>query len=212
MKNTNRKTVTESMRYLVILSMIGWATGSVIAQDAEPEDTTPPASTDTPVVTDTDTDTPDSKPAVDSKQVKQLVERFNVTEQQVLTMGETDRMGWGEIKNLLLIAQRMVKDSANTENPMTQEQALAEIQAQRQSGMGIGQIANSHKVPYTDLEGIDKNGKPIKVVRADKPEKPVKPEKPEKPAKPERPAKPEKPTKPDRPEKPAKPEKPSKVK
>lgn len=213
MKNERKNTVMKHLSYLASLSLVGWSMSVAIADDT----VTPPPTTVTPPAVapaDTDTDTKGSKPAMDAERAKELATTYGVTEQQVLTMRQTDHMGWGEIKNLLLISQRVAADSASSKTPLTKEEALAQVLKQRQSGMGIGQIAKKYNVKLGDLQSGNKAAKAEGVDKTDRPEKVAKPEKPEKPAKVEKPEKPEKPAKvekPEKPEKPAKVEKPEKV-
>lgn len=197
MKNESKKAVIKHLRYLVSLSLVSWSIGSVIAADT----VTPPPDT-TPAVAPGDTEK--SSPAMDAERVKQLATTYGFTEQQVLTMRQTDHMGWGEIKNMLLISQRVAADSANSATQLTKEQALTQVMKQRQSGMGIGQIAKSYNVKLGDLQKGDKPNKPDKAERVEKPDKPEKVDKPEKPAKPDRPEKPTKVERPERPDKPGK--------
>jgi len=199
MKNENMKLVIKHLRYLVILLLVSWSIGSVIGADTV---TPPPTSDTTPAVAPGDTEK--SSPAMNAERVKELATTYGVTEKQVLTMRQTSHMGWGEIKNMLLISQRIAADSANSTTPLTQEQALTQMMKQRQSGMGIGQIAKSYNVKLGDIKSGDKPNKPDKVERAEKPDKPEKVDKPEKPVKPDRPEKPSKVEKPDRPDKPGK--------
>ena len=196
MKNESKKVVRKHLCYLVILSLMSWSIGSVIAADT----VTPPSTSDaTPAVAPGDSEK--SSPAMDAERVKELATTFGVTEQQVLTMRQTEHMGWGEIKNMLLISQRVAADSANSATPLTKEQALAQVMKQRQSGMGIGQIAKNCNVNLGDLQ---KGDKPNKLDKAERVEKPDKPEKLDKPEKPDRPEKPSRVEKPDRPDKPGK--------
>lgn len=215
MKNESKRAVTKHVSYIVILSLANWSLGSAMADDKVVQ---PPAAVTAPVVVPVDADndaaedaaTVGSNPAKDAERVTQLATEYGVTEQQVVTMRQTEHMGWGEIRNLLLISQRIAADSVGSANPLTNDQALAQVLKQRLSGMGIGQIANSYKLKLGDLqhadklnrnakhEGIDKPGKtdrPEKLARPDRPDKPVKPAKPDRPDKPEKPAKMNKPDK-----------------
>lgn len=214
----------KSIRYWVILlSGLGFSFCPAWGDDATKPPETPTVTadeTDTDADddpdTDTDTDAPD--PAKDAERAQALATEFGVTEQQVLDMRTTSKMGWGEIKNLLLIAQAVSLDSQGTATPLTMDQALQQVLTQRASGMGLGQIANSYNHKLGDLRKGDaaaaKGGKPEtagrpeKAAKPDKPGKPDKAEKPDKPDKPEKAAKPDKPEKPEKAAKPDKPEKP----
>lgn len=178
---------------VVLLACMGWS-----FSPAWSDDTTKPPKT--PEVTVEDTDAPN--PAKDAEKTQQLATQFGVPEQQVVDMRQTSKMGWGEMRNLLLIAQSVSLNSAGTTTPLTMEQAMQQVLTQRASGMGIGQIANSHNVKLGDLKKDDvsnaKGGKPEKAGRPDKagkPDKPAKPDKPEKAAKPDKPEKPDNPGK-----------------
>lgn len=200
MKNENKKWIMKHLSCVVMLSLMGWSMDAATAEDAAPAPA--PAPVVAPVKTDTDI--AGEKPMTDTERVKQLATTYGVPEAQVQTMRQTEHMGWGEIKNLLLISQRIVADSAKTETPLTAEQAMAQVLEQRKSGMGIGQIAKSHNVKLGDLENAGKPGKVDKVESIDKPGRPDKVDKVDKPDKPGKPDKVEKVDKPDRPDKPGK--------
>lgn len=196
MKNESKTSVTKHLCHLMMVPLLGWSISSVMAEDTV---TKPPASDTPPVVapgvTTPDTDTGKANPAMDAERIKQLSATYGVTEQQVLTMRQTDHMGWGEIKNLLLISQRVAADSAKTTTPLTKDQALTQVLKQRQSGMGIGQIANSYNVKLGDLQKGDKLDK---IAKPDKPDKISRPDKPDRPERMNRPDKPERPDKPNK--------------
>lgn len=207
-----------TLNYLVVLPLAGWAVCSVIAADTEtpvptpdpvpivtPGDTGPEV---TPGGTDTDVDDAVLSPAKEAEKVQTLAKTYGVTEQQVLTMRQTRKMGWGEINNLMIIAQRMSTASGDLPAAMTMDEALATVLQQRQSGMGLGQIANANKVKLGDIKNADKTGKPAKVEKVEKASKPEKIDRPQKPMKPEKIEKPERPAKPEKVDKPDKPEKP----
>ena len=200
MKNKSKRAIMNYMRYLMIVPLMGWSLSSVMAADPK---VAPPPPVTTPVVepdkTDTDAASGKTSPAKDEQRVKQLAATYGVTEHQVLTMRQTDHMGWGEIKNLLLISKRVSENSTGTDKPITSDQALGGVLKQRQSGMGIGQIANSHNIKLGDLQSGDKPAKSEKIAKPDKPEKPEKIAKPDKPEKPEKIAKPDKPERPSKP-------------
>lgn len=142
-------------------------------------------------------------PDKDLRRAKELAAQFGVTEQQVLGMRQTTRMGWGEIRNLLVIAQAVSAGSAGGAAPLTMDQALAKVLEQRASGMGIGQIAGSHNLklgPLDKPEGMGTKDRPEHPAAVGRPDKPAKPDRPEKSPKPDKPMKPEKPEKPDRPD------------
>jgi hypothetical protein len=71
---------------------------------------------------------------------------YGFTEHQVLTMHQTDHIGWSDLENLLSIVHSIVLESVGSKKPITRDQVLAQVLTQRQSGMGIGQIASSHNV------------------------------------------------------------------
>ncbi len=150
-------------------------------------------------------DRPDA--AKDAARIHQLATDFGVADQQVQDMRQTRDMGWGEIENLLLIAQAVSDNSAATATPLTMDEALQQVLAERASGMGLGAIAKSHGVKLGDLKKPD-HAKGNKPDVPGKPDKPADVEKPDRPDKPVKPDKPQKPDKPDKPEKPAKPDHP----
>ena len=200
MNKRSKQMMVSLLRCAIVVPLIGWSMGGARAADTEP----PPAMpAPTPVVghddADKDADTGRTDPAKEAQRVKELAATFGVTEQQVQTMRQTDHMGWGEIRNLLLISRRLVADSAGTTTPLTVDQALAKVLAQRQSGMGIGQIANSYNIKLGDLRQADKPAKPEKIEHPDKPDRIEHPDRPEKPEVVPRPDKPERPMMPDRP-------------
>lgn len=195
------------VKYLaVLLSGIGWTLSPAWSDDKVKVPETPTVAAD-----DAEAGKPD--PAMDTAKAQQLASQFGLTEQQVAGMRQTSKMGWGEIRNLLLISQSVSLKSANTATPLTMDQALLQVQAQRASGMGIGQIADSHNVKLGELAGKDRAHTPAdKADRPGRPDKPGKPDKVDRPDKADRPDKPSKPDHPDKPDKPEKPDHPTKGK
>lgn len=205
----------KKIRYLAILmSSLGFGLSPTWG-----DDTTKPAETPTvPTVASDDADeNPDTEapdPTKDAERATKLATQFGLTEQQVLDMRQTSKMGWGEIRNLLLIAQAVSLNSATTTTPLTMDQALTQILTQRSGGMGIGQIAHSYNLKLGDLNKAalskadkpDVTGKPDKLARVDRPESSFASGKPDKPTRPDRFDKPDKPNKPDHPDKPDKPD------
>ena len=202
-----------SMSYLVVmLSAIGWASSPVWGEDTtKPPETPGVTATGSDTDTDAGEDSGPTDPAKTTEKAGQLATKFGVTQQQVLDMRQTSHMGWGEIRNLLLIAQAVSLNSANTTTPLTMDQAFQQVLTQRSGGMGLGQIANSHNLKLGDLVKADAAGEQAKGHKPDSLDKPDRGHKPDVGSrwdKPDRPSKPDHPVKPDRPMKPDKPDKP----
>lgn len=196
------------MQILRCMLFVPLASGVMTIARATDVVTPPQAPVTTPAeghddeTTDEDADVGKPDPAKDAQRATKLATTFGVTEQQVLTMRQTDHMGWGEIRSLLLISQRVAADSKGSTTPLTIDGALTKVLAQRTSGMGIGEIAKSHNIKLGDLRHEVKPEHPGKPEMRDKPDRPEGVEHPEKPEKPERFTRPDKPDRPDRPEKP----------
>jgi hypothetical protein len=140
-------------------------------------------------------------------------------------------MSWGEIKHGVALAEKL---SADSQTPLSGNEALNQVLRMREEGMGWGNISKElgyklgpavsgksakaikdrmkvdPDIEVPDVEAVEKSLQPEKVNKLEKAPKPEKAQKPEKPPKPEKIQKPEKPEKPPKPEKPEKVEKPEK--
>jgi|SRR5688572_3638986 hypothetical protein len=103
----------------------------------------------------------------------------------------TEKMGYGNIDNALALAEASLKQKGITNPTLAQiEASVVDVLKLRASGMGWGQIAQSHGIKLGDVKRADKASE-----RLAKTERPGKAERVERPAKPERPERPERPGK-----------------
>ena len=146
------KEITHSrhvLMLLVIAVLLLWAT-QVPAQT-----TTDPSPSD-PVVTDPVPETPDAEEPIPAEPedlapdtsnpppyMDELLERTDLTEAQMLEMRSNDA-GWGEIRIATLLAEQMTANSADTDTPLTFDEALAAVLAARAEGLGYGEIAQQN--------------------------------------------------------------------
>lgn len=179
-------------------------------------------------------------PPAEPGKVKELAEQAGVAPAQVTAM-RTSGLGWGEIKIVISLAQK-ISTAETTALPITP--ILDSLLAQRLAGMGWGEIAQANGFKLGEVMGkgqakkdavvvptgpvlttpetlsgakpergskLDKPEKLDKPAKLDKPERLEKPEKPEKLDKPERPEKLERLERPEKPQRPEKPEKPQRT-
>jgi hypothetical protein len=182
---------------LLALSTLAWSSSAAWSDDeVKPEDV------EDAVQNESGTDgeaVDDAKNAVkDQARAKDFAATYGVTEQQVLDMRQQSGMGWGEVRNLLQIAQHEVAVYANSDTPITMDQSLQTVLAMREEGMGLGEIAQQFDTKLGKIKHEAKTGKPETAGKPDKPESMTRPDKPDKPEKPEKMEKPEKPEHPDK--------------
>jgi len=113
---------------------------------------------------------PVEQPAMDPERVGELAAKYRTTPERVTAMRQAE-MGWGEIENALALATRTAEQSAGGESPLTLDQSLDAILAERAAGRGWGEIAGARDIRLGDVVSEAHHGE-----RLEKPERMEKPE------------------------------------
>lgn len=82
--------------------------------------------------------------------IDELVESSDLTPEQVLEM-RTGGAGWGNIRIAAKLAEQMAANSADTDTPLTFDEALAAVLVARAEGKGFGEIANENELKIGQL-------------------------------------------------------------
>jgi hypothetical protein len=101
------------------------------AQDPEPGEETPDATNPPPYMVD-------------------LIENSELTPEMAEQM-RTSGMGWGEIRIATSLAEQMVANSPDPDNPLLFDDALAHVLNARADGMGYGEIAQQNDLKVGQL-------------------------------------------------------------
>lgn len=137
--------------------------------------------------------------------INDLVENSDLTIEQMDQM-RVDGYGWGNIKLATELAEKIAAQSAGTDTPLTFDDALNQIMADRSQDIGFGEIAAKYDLKIGELnrhsnqvqiaaakgansqkpERLEKPARADKVERAERLEIPERLQKPEKPEMPER--------------------------
>lgn len=108
---------------------------------------TEPAAED-PEATDPEAETPDATnpPAY----IAEMVEKMELTQAQVDQM-RSDGAGWGNIRIAALLAEQMAAKTADSDTPLTFDEALEAVLAARAEGKGFGEIAKENELKIGKL-------------------------------------------------------------
>jgi hypothetical protein len=141
--------------YLLALGIAAWTMRAGFTEAEQP------GSSEAPAVEDAQGQPEDGREdggvkneAADQTRVQDFAKAYGVSELQVYEMRELSALGWGEIRNLLQIAQHEVNVYADSPTPLTMEQAVHVVRELRKQGMGIGDIAQNFDTKLGELNRV----------------------------------------------------------
>ncbi|MHC4517802.1 MAG: hypothetical protein ACYTAS_04375 [Planctomycetota bacterium] len=146
--------------FVLMLAVLVLWTAPAMAQNSEGPSSPDPGSTE-PIQPAGEPGSPDPDPAepedgggADADNpppyIDELVESSELTPEQVLQM-RTDGAGWGNIKIATKLAEQMAADSADSDTPLTFDEALAAVLVARSEDTGFGVIAHENELKIGQL-------------------------------------------------------------